>query len=202
MTTTLAPPSRTTNNDIDRCLDALSKGSRSTRERVRRGTDSTGQGVHRRDDPRRPRVGRHRPAAIKDVAGDEPLRAEDMMRRPVATIRHLRLVIQSLRDIAGQRPAAAPRPPDDRHRRPSARSRLSRQGDVRPHHVPGIQSRIAWMKPGITNDSLPMCPEGTPRPLESRQSANLPSCSGRAMSRRFRRPTPSPSCFRRGEASC
>ncbi len=97
----------------------------------------------------------------KGVAAASPLRAEDIMAGPVATIRQLRLVIQSLQDIAS---LGQPRLP--------GRPKTGTDGRVRVPVFParGMFDSItfqgfkvdAWLKPGIGEESLRMCPDGYP----------------------------------------
>ncbi len=99
MTTTLSPPSRATNTDIDRSLDALSKGhnrlAQASAAELVRLAEACIEGTVRTARDWVDTAGRY-----KGVAPTSPLRAEDIMSGPVATIRQLRLVIQSLREIA------------------------------------------------------------------------------------------------------
>ena len=160
MTTTLAPPSRATNNDIDRSLDALSKGHNrlaqaSPAELVRLAEECI-EGTMRTA-----RDWVDTACRYKGVAAASPLRAEDIMAGPVATIRQLRLVIQSLQDIAS---TGQPRLP--------GRPKTGTDGRVRVPVFParGMFDSItfqgfkvdAWLKPGIGEESVRLCPDGYP----------------------------------------
>jgi hypothetical protein len=160
MTTTLAPPSRATNNDIDRSLDALSKGHNrlaqaSPAELVRLAEECI-EGTMRTA-----RDWVDTACRYKGVAAASPLRAEDIMAGPVATIRQLRLVIQSLQDIAS---TGQPRLP--------GRPKTGTDGRVRVPVFParGMFDSItfqgfkvdAWLKPGVSEESVRLCPDGHP----------------------------------------
>jgi hypothetical protein len=160
MTTTLAPPSRATHTDIDRSLDALSKGHKrlvkaSAGELIRLAEECIEGTV---------RVARDwvdTASRYKGVGPTSPLRAEDISAGPVATIRQLRLVIRSLQEISS---FARPRLP--------GRPRVGQDGRLLVPVFPakGMFDSItfqgfkvdAWMKPGITAESLKFCPDGVP----------------------------------------
>ena len=160
MTTTLAPPSRATTTDIDRAVDALSKGhsrlqQASCAELIRlaeeciEGTVATA------------RDWVDTASRYKGVGPTSPLWAEDIMTGPVATIRQLRLVIQSLREIAATGKPQLAKPPT-----------TGSDGRVRVPVFPakGLFDAItfqgfkvdAWMKTGVTEESLVVCPDGVP----------------------------------------
>jgi len=161
MTTTLPLPSRTTTTDIDRCLDELARAhdrllNASASELIRLAEDCIEGTI---------RVAREwvdTACRYKGLPADSPLRAEDLMSGPVATIRHLRLVIQSLRDIEAKgRPQLPGRPTtgiDGRLHVPV----FPAKGMFDAITFQGFKVE-SWMRAGITADSLPMCPEGTPR---------------------------------------
>ena len=160
MTTVLSPPSRATTSDIDRALEALAKGhprlaQASAAELIRLAEECI-EGTVRTARDWVDTAGRY-----KGVAPTNPLRAEDIMTGPVATIRQLRLVIGSLREIAsfGQ-PRLPGRPktgPDGRLRVPVFPAR----GMFDAITFQGFKVD-AWMKPGITRESLRRCADGVP----------------------------------------
>jgi len=89
----------------------------------------------------------------KGIAPDSPCRAEEILSGPVPTLRYLRLVIRSLRDIQRQGrpglPGRARRGPDGRLRVPvfPARGLFD--------HLAFLRFRAtAWMGEGITEDNL------------------------------------------------
>ena len=176
MTTTLAPPSRATTTDIDRALDALSKGyprlaSASAGELIRLANEcieGTMRVAHEWVD---------QSARFKGVPAASGLRAEDISAGPVATIRQLRLVIQSLQDIASSGRPRLNGEPKNRARRAADCPGLSRQGHVRQHHVSGIQSR-RLDEAGHHEGIAAALSRRRARQLESRQSENLPRAGG------------------------
>lgn len=160
MTTVLSPPSRATTSDIDRALEALAKGhprlaQASAAELIRLAEECI-EGTVRTARDWVDTAGRY-----KGVAPTNPLRAEDIMTGPVATIRQLRLVIGSLREIAA---FGQPRLP--------GRPKIGLDGRLRVPVFParGMFDAItfqgfkvdAWMKPGITEESLRRCADGVP----------------------------------------
>jgi hypothetical protein len=160
MTTTLAPPSRATTSDIDRALDALSKGyprlaSAPAGELIRLAKEcieGTMRVAHEWVD---------QSARFKGVPAGSGLRAEDISAGPVATIRQLRLVIQSLQDIAS---SGQPRLNGEPRTGPDGRLIVPvfpAKGMFDSITFQGFKVD-AWMKPGITKDSLRFCPDGVP----------------------------------------
>jgi hypothetical protein len=160
MTTTLPLPSRTTTNDIDRSLDALTKGHNRLAqalpadlirlaEECIEGTVQTA------------RDWVDTASRYKGVSPTSSLRAEDIMTGPVATIRQLRLVIRSLREIAAVgRPQLTGRPKmgvDNRLRVPV----FPAKGMFDAITFQGFKVD-AWMQPGVTEETLRMCPDGVP----------------------------------------
>src|SRR5580704_497459 len=160
MTTTLAPPSRATHTDIDRSLDALSKGHNrlvkaSAGELIRLAEECIEGTV------RAARDWVDTASHYKGVGPTSPLRAEDISAGPVATIRQLRLVIRSLQEISA---FGRPRLP--------GRPRVGQDGRLLVPVFPakGMFDSItfqgfkvdAWMRPGITAESLKFCPDGVP----------------------------------------
>lgn len=160
MTTTLAPPSRATTTDIDRALDALAKGhgrlAKASAGELMKLAEECIEGTVRSAREWVDTAGRY-----KGLSATSPLRAEDIMTGPVATIRQLRLVIQSLQDIAA----------DGKPRLPG-RPKTGRDGRLLVPVFParGMFDGVtfqgfkvdAWMKPGITRESLRTCPDGVP----------------------------------------
>jgi hypothetical protein len=98
---------------------------------------------------------------FKGLPEKSPLRAEDITGGPVATVRHLRLLIQSLRDIKAHGKPQLPGPPK---MGPDARLRVP----VFP--AKGLFDGLAFqgfkvesrMLPGITAESLKQCVNGVP----------------------------------------
>src|ERR1700685_1849487 len=160
MTTTLSPPARATTNDIDRALDVLVK------EHTRLAQASSAELIRLAEEciegtVRAAREWADESARHKGVAPASGLRAEDIMAGPVATIRQLRLLIQSLRDMTAQgRPQLPGRP------------RLDSAGRLCVPVFPakGLFDGITFqgfkvearMQPGITAESLAMCADGVP----------------------------------------
>jgi hypothetical protein len=98
---------------------------------------------------------------FKGLPEKSSLRAEDVMTGPVATVRHLRLLIQSLRDI---KTYGKPRLPGKPQMGPDARLRVPvfpAKGlfDALTFQGFKVESR---MLPGITAESLRQCPHGVP----------------------------------------
>jgi hypothetical protein len=98
---------------------------------------------------------------FKGLPEKSSLRAEDVMTGPVATVRHLRLLIQSLRDIKTH---GKPRLPGKPQMGPDARLRVPvfpAKGLFDGLTFQGfkVESR---MLPGITAESLRQCPDGVP----------------------------------------
>jgi acyl-CoA reductase-like NAD-dependent aldehyde dehydrogenase len=160
MTTTLAPPSRATTSDIDRSLDALSKGharlaKASATELVRLAEECI-EGT-----ARMAREWVDMASRYKGVASGNPLRAEEISAGPVATIRQLRLVIQSLQEI---NQFGKPRLPGQPTTGPDRRLRVPvfpAKGMFDGITFQGFQVD-AWMKAGVTQESLRLCPDGVP----------------------------------------
>jgi hypothetical protein len=160
MTTTLSPPSRATTTDIDRSLDALSKGhsrlALASAAELARLAEECIEGT-----VRTARDWVDTASRYKGVTPTSPLRAEDIMSGPVATIRQLRLVIQSLREIAAAgQPQLNGRPEmglDNRLRVPVFPAKGMFDGIT----FQGFKVD-AWMQPGVTAESLRLCPDGVP----------------------------------------
>ncbi len=98
---------------------------------------------------------------FKGLPEKSPLRAEDVMTGPVATVRHLRLLIQSLRDIKAY---GKPRLPGHPWMGSDARLRVPvfpAQGLYDGLTFQGfkVESR---MLPGITAETLKQCAQGVP----------------------------------------
>jgi acyl-CoA reductase-like NAD-dependent aldehyde dehydrogenase len=160
MTTTLPQPTRTTNPEIDRALTALTRGherlaTASPQELIRLAEECI-QGTMRVAHEWVDVSGR-----FKGVAKNNPLRAEDVTTGPVATVRFLRLVIQSLRDISQ---FGKPRLP--------GKPKTGADGRLRVPVFPakGMFDAItfggfkvdAWMQRGITAETLKQCTDGVP----------------------------------------
>jgi hypothetical protein len=98
---------------------------------------------------------------FKGLPEKSSLRAEDVMTGPVATVRHLRLLIQSLRDIKTH---GKPRLPGKPQMGPDARLRVPvfpAQGLFDGLTFQGFKVETR-MLPGITAESLRQCPNGVP----------------------------------------
>jgi hypothetical protein len=160
MTSTLPQPSRTATTEIDRCLAELARGHErlaktSATELIRLAEACVeGTAVAARDWVE---------AACRDksIPHTSPLRAEDILTGPAATIRYLRLIIQSLREIAATGRPRLPGVPatgsDGRLRVPVFPARGMFDSLV----FAGFKVE-SWMRAGVTGESLRFCPHGVP----------------------------------------
>jgi hypothetical protein len=160
MTTTLPAPTRTTESQLERSLKVLD----AAHNRLAAASADELIGLAQACIEGTMRVSAEWvevSSRFKGLPEKSPLRAEDVMTGPVASIRHLRLLIQSLRDIKSQGKPQLPGQPqmgqDGRLRVPVFPARglydgLTFQGFK-------VESR---MLPGITADSLKQCPYGVP----------------------------------------
>lgn len=160
MATTLPLPTRSTNIDVDRRLQELSEAH----PRLMRASAADLISLAEQCIQGTAAVAREwvdMACRYKSLPQESGARAEDVSTGPVATIRHLRLIIQTLRDIAATGTPHLPGLP-----------KTHRDGRLRVPVFPakGLFDSItfqgfkveAWMQRGITAETLRTCPAGAP----------------------------------------
>lgn len=160
MATTLQLPSRTTTPEIDRALEELARAhdslARASAAELIRLAEACIEGTMRTAHDWVETANR-----FKGVSQMSTARAEEISAGPVATVRQLRLIIQSLREITvSGRPQLPGQPttgPDGRLRVPVFPAKGLFDGIA----FQGFRVE-AWMQAGVTRESLHQCPDGVP----------------------------------------